>query len=145
MEPPSDSCLKLSTWLTAKVSIYSSYILQPKKIATFVHEIANVPSLRCSLSLSFVSSLAPTSTSFGHLIFHQSSQSLLSRRDDIRPGDVLTLSDASFKGKKGLQSYASEVGQAVGIVVEFEGKKSKVRVVQAAGKANHYPTLESVR
>ncbi|KAL7414830.1 hypothetical protein BDY24DRAFT_384729 [Mrakia frigida] len=87
---------------------------------------------------------APTTTSFGHLIFHQSSQDLLARRDDIRPGDVITLSSASFKGKKGLQSYAMEVGQGVAIVLEFEVKKSKIRVVQAAGKANHYPTLESV-
>lgn len=88
---------------------------------------------------------APTSSStFGHLVFHQSGGDLLSRRDDIRAGDIVVLDSCHFKGKKGLVSYQTDVARNVGVVLEFEEKKSKAHVAQASGKANHYPSLDSV-
>lgn len=51
-----------------------------------------------------------------------------------RPGDIAALHDARLKGKKGLQSYTQQAGSVedplVGIVVEFEAKKHKMRVLQ---------------
>lgn len=51
------------------------------------------------------------------------------------PGDVVALYDAKLGGRKGLTSYHQEVGGAgeplVGIVNEFEPKKSKIKVFQA--------------
>ncbi|CDZ97442.1 Src homology-3 domain [Phaffia rhodozyma] len=81
--------------------------------------------------------------SFGHLIFHQTGKSVQARRDDIRPGDIVLIEHAHFRGKKGLTHYTTDVEFENGVVLEFEAKKSKVKVAQAVGKANAYPTLDA--
>lgn len=51
------------------------------------------------------------------------------------PGDVVALYDAKLGGRKGLTGYHQQAGSAgeplVGIVSEFEPKKSKIKVFQA--------------
>jgi hypothetical protein len=51
-----------------------------------------------------------------------------------RPGDIAAFHDAKLKGKKGLQSYTQQVGSVedplVGVVIESEAKKHKLRVLQ---------------
>lgn len=73
--------------------------------------------------------------SYGHLIYAQTGNSVLRRSSNIMPGDIVQLSEAKLKGHKGLQSYHQTVGTAqeplVGIVSEFDVKKSKVKVFQA--------------
>ena len=73
--------------------------------------------------------------SYGHLIYSQNGSSVLRRSSTIMPGDIIQLTEAKLKGHKGLQSYHQTAGTAqdpvVGIVSEFEGKKSKVKVFQA--------------
>ena len=68
---------------------------------------------------------------FGPLIWEQQGSTRSKRSDDIRPGDVLVLHDAKFKGKKGLVSYHQQVGSVddpmFAICSEFEPKRSKVR------------------
>ena len=72
--------------------------------------------------------------SLGYLVYSQSVGAVHRRVSDIMPGDVVVVSDAKFKGHKGLQSYNQSVGVGeplVGIVGDFESKKSKVKVFQA--------------
>ena len=73
--------------------------------------------------------------SYGHLIYSQNGQTVLRRSSNIMPGDIIQLTEAKFKGHKGLQSYHQTAGTiqdpAVGIVSEFDGKKSKAKVYQA--------------
>ncbi|KAF8327399.1 uncharacterized protein EI90DRAFT_1789956 [Cantharellus anzutake] len=97
----------------------------------FVHEVlAGVPQ-------------AAKSDSFGHLVFVQVASTIQKRSSDIMPGDVIVLEDAKFKGHKGLSGYSNHVGVGgtplVGIIHEFEPKKSKVRVYRAVLAPNQYP------
>ncbi|KAF7332553.1 Sh3 domain-containing protein [Mycena kentingensis (nom. inval.)] len=76
----------------------------------------------------------PPAPSWGYLVYSQSAGAVQKRLSDIMPGDIVALFDAKFKGHKGLATYSQTVGAGeplVGIVSEFEGKKSKVRVFQA--------------
>jgi myosin tail region-interacting protein MTI1 len=72
--------------------------------------------------------------SWGYLIYSQTGSSVQRRAAEILPGDVITLSDAKFKGHKGLQSYQLSVGveePVMGVVNEVETKKMKLKVFQA--------------
>ncbi|EJF63263.1 hypothetical protein DICSQDRAFT_56129 [Dichomitus squalens LYAD-421 SS1] len=72
--------------------------------------------------------------SFGYLVYSQSAAAVQRRVSDIMPGDIIVVTDAKFKGHKGLQSYHQSVGidqPLVGVIGDFEPKKSKVKVYQA--------------
>jgi hypothetical protein len=78
--------------------------------------------------------MPPSSSGYGYLIYAQTGPSVSRRASEILPGDVVELYDAKLKGHKGLQSYHQDVGAGeplVGIVNEFEVKKSKVKIFQA--------------
>ncbi|KIK14819.1 hypothetical protein PISMIDRAFT_17009, partial [Pisolithus microcarpus 441] len=73
---------------------------------------------------------------WGYVIYAQTGAMVQRRIVDIMPGDVISFWDAKLKGHKGLHAYSQtagmgESGALVGIVHEFEAKKSKVRVWQA--------------
>ncbi|KAG6330319.1 hypothetical protein ID866_8770 [Astraeus odoratus] len=73
---------------------------------------------------------------WGYLVYAQTGTMVHRRVAEIMPGDVIAFRDAKLKGHKGLHTYsqtvgAGESGALVGVVSEFEGKKSKVRVWQA--------------
>ncbi|KAF8125764.1 hypothetical protein EV363DRAFT_1350105 [Boletus edulis] len=82
---------------------------------------------------------------WGYAVYAQTGNAVQRRMSDIMPGDVIAIWDAKFKGHKGLHAYTQAVGittpsasdsvrgggPVVGIVSEFDGKKSKVRVWQA--------------
>ncbi|KAG6813006.1 hypothetical protein H0H92_014743 [Tricholoma furcatifolium] len=73
-------------------------------------------------------------TSYGYLVYAQTGNTVQKRASEILPGDIMVLQEAKLKGHKGLQSYQQIVGigqQLVGVVSEFEPKKSKVRLFQA--------------
>ncbi|KAG6854297.1 hypothetical protein C0991_008546 [Blastosporella zonata] len=75
-----------------------------------------------------------SSTSYGYLVYAQTGNAVQKRASEILPGDIMVLQEAKLKGHKGLQSYHQNVGigeQLVGVVSEFEPKKSKVRLFQA--------------
>lgn len=77
---------------------------------------------------------APPFESFGYLVYSQAAAAVQRRVSDIMPGDVLVAHDAKFKGHKGLQSYHQHVGVGqplLAVIVDFETKKSKVKVFQA--------------
>ncbi|KZV60765.1 hypothetical protein PENSPDRAFT_593697 [Peniophora sp. CONT] len=75
-----------------------------------------------------------SSTQYGFKIYHQVASTVHTRAAEILPGDIIVLVDARLKGHKGLHNYSLSVGEGtacVGVVVEFEGKKAKVRCAQA--------------
>lgn len=85
---------------------------------------------------------------YGYLVYMQNGSAVQKRASDIMPGDVVEIKDGKFKGHKGLQTYQQHVGAdgegpLLGVVGEFEAKKTKIRVFQA----NHHvgqQTVESV-
>ena len=81
------------------------------------------------------SALPPSSSGYGYLIYSQNGSTIQRRVSDIMPGDVVALYDAKLGGRKGLTGYHQQAGSAgeplVGIVSEFEPKKSKIKVFQA--------------
>jgi len=91
--------------------------------------------------------MMPSGTSeFGYLVYAQTGSAVNRRASDIMPGDVVALYDAKLKGHKGLQSYNQHVGTnepLVGIVSDFEIKKSKVKVFHANQHVGQQ-TVESV-
>jgi hypothetical protein len=88
----------------------------------------------------------PSSSGYGYLIYAQTGPTVSRRVSEIMPGDVVELYDAMLKGHKGLQSYHQNVGAGeplVGIVNEFEPKKSKVKMFHANQHVGQQ-TVESV-
>jgi len=83
-------------------------------------------------TLADVPNAAPYSpSSYGYIVYQQSGNAVQKRTSDIMPGDIIELHDAKLKGHKGIHIYHQNVDTLVGIVSEFEPKKSKVRVFQA--------------
>lgn len=84
---------------------------------------------------------------YGYLIYSQNGTAVQKRVSDIMPGDIVEMHDAKLKGHKGLQTYHQNVGGSgeilVGIVGEFEAKKSKIRVFHANQHVGQQ-TVESV-
>lgn len=77
---------------------------------------------------------SPIPPSYGYAFYVQSGPSVQKRVSEIMPGDIVELQDAKFKGHKGIQTYNQHVGVGeplVGVVSEFEPKKSKIRLFQA--------------
>lgn len=78
--------------------------------------------------------LPPSASGYGYLIYAQTGAAVQRRVSDIMPGDVVALYDAKLKGHKGLTSYHQDVGTGeplVGVVSDFEAKKSKIKVFHA--------------
>lgn len=77
--------------------------------------------------------LPPVSTrAFGALVYANLANASTQSFDEIRPGDIITFRNAKFQGKTGPMHarYAVDVGKPdhVGVVVEWDGSKKKVRV-----------------
>ncbi|KIJ07836.1 hypothetical protein PAXINDRAFT_173234 [Paxillus involutus ATCC 200175] len=73
---------------------------------------------------------------WGYVIYVQTGGAVQRRVSDIMPGDIISFWDAKLKGHKGLHAYNQTVGNGrsgplVGVVSEFDARKSKVRVWQA--------------
>lgn len=77
--------------------------------------------------------LAPVSTrAYGALVYANLANASTQSYDEIRPGDIVTFRNAKFQGKAGAMhaKYSVDVGKPdhVGVVVEWDGSKKKVRV-----------------
>ena len=88
--------------------------------------------------LAGVPNAAPISVAsgeYGYLIYAQNGSLVQKRASEIMPGDIVEIHEGKLKGHKGLQTYHQNVGGAgealLGIVGEFEAKKSKIRVFHA--------------
>jgi hypothetical protein len=82
---------------------------------------------------------------YGPVIYVQNGPSVQKRASDIMPGDIVTIRQAKFKGHRGLTGYSTIVDFAVGIVNEFEEKRGKLKIWQAALHANTYPVRHTLR
>ncbi|KAF2019227.1 hypothetical protein BU24DRAFT_418814 [Aaosphaeria arxii CBS 175.79] len=79
------------------------------------------------------SALRPVSTrSFGALVYANLANASTQQYDEIRPGDIISFRNAKFQGKHGAMhaKYSVDVGKPdhVGVVMEWDGSKKKVRV-----------------
>ena len=77
--------------------------------------------------------LPPVSTrAYGALVYANLANASTQSFDEIRPGDIVTFRNAKFQGKAGAMhaKYSVDVGKPdhVGVVVEWDGSKKKVRV-----------------
>ncbi|KAF1830232.1 hypothetical protein BDW02DRAFT_110689 [Decorospora gaudefroyi] len=76
--------------------------------------------------------LPPVSTrAFGALVYANLANASTQSYDEIRPGDIISFRNAKFQGKAGPMhaKYSMDVGKPdhVGVVVEWDGSKKKVR------------------
>ncbi|KAL5371784.1 hypothetical protein DPSP01_014012 [Paraphaeosphaeria sporulosa] len=81
----------------------------------------------------YTDALKPVGTrAFGALVYANLANASTQQYDEIRPGDIVSLRNARFQGKHGAMhaKYSVDVGKPdhVGVVVEWDGKKRKVRV-----------------
>ncbi|KAJ2934491.1 hypothetical protein H1R20_g2605, partial [Candolleomyces eurysporus] len=89
---------------------------------------------------------AVLTSDWGYLIYKQSGASVQKRASEIMPGDLIELHDAKLKGHKGLQAYHQNVGAdepVIGVISEFEPKKSKIKAFHANQHVGQQ-TVESI-
>ena len=123
--------------------------------AQHIHEKSKRLAIGDGSSTSFLFMvLSPISgvsiSSFGHLVYAQTGNAVQKRLGDIMPGDIIALYDARFKGHKGglgLGAYSISCGTKeepmLGIVGEFDVKKSKIKAFAVNQHPNSYPVSDS--
>jgi len=101
--------------------------------------------------LAGVPNAAPISVAsgeYGYLVYAQNGSSVQKRASEIMPGDIVEIHEGKLKGHKGIQAYHQNVGGSggalLGIVGEFEAKKSKIRVFHANQHVGQQQFVESV-
>jgi hypothetical protein len=83
--------------------------------------------------------LPPVGTrAYGALVYANMGNATVQQFDEIRPGDVVTFRNARFSGKHGglHTKYSLDVASHVGICIEWDGTKRKLRVVEQ-GRDGH--------
>jgi len=93
--------------------------------------------------------LFPVSTrAFGALVYSNLANASTQQFDEIRPGDIISFRNAKFQGKHGAMhaKYSMDVGKPdhVGVVMEWDGSKKKVRVWEQ-GRESKKVKAESYR
>ncbi|KAI9817924.1 MAG: hypothetical protein M1832_004544 [Thelocarpon impressellum] len=85
---------------------------------------------------------------YGALVYANLANASVQQHDEIRAGDIMTLRNAKFQGHKGPmhQKYSAEVGKPdhVGVVVDWDGTKKKVRVWEQ-GRESRKVKMESFK
>ena len=100
---------------------------------------------------SIPSALPPVGSSLGAPILTQVGPTVMDAAgDEVRPGDVVSCTQADFRGKKGLAPYHMTLGSqsdpTTGIVIEVEAKKNKLRcIVQSPNNKKGLPDELSLR
>ncbi|KAF1998754.1 hypothetical protein P154DRAFT_564502 [Amniculicola lignicola CBS 123094] len=97
----------------------------------------------------YPTALGPISTrAFGAPVYANLANASTQQFDEIRPGDIISFRNAKFQGKHGAMhaKYAVDVGRPdhVGVVVEWDGSKKKVRVWEQ-GRESRKTKQESFR
>ncbi|KAI9811287.1 MAG: hypothetical protein M1826_003263 [Phylliscum demangeonii] len=72
------------------------------------------------------------SRAYGAMVYLNLANASIQQHDEIKPGDIITFRKARFQGHRGTmhQKYSLEIGKPdhVGIVLDWDGTKKKVRV-----------------
>ena len=94
-------------------------------------------------------SLPPVGTrAYGALIYTNLANATVQQNDEIRPGDIISFRNAKLQGHRGpmKQKYHGEVGKPdhVGIVVDWDGTKKKVRAWEQ-GRESKKVKIESFK
>ena len=94
-------------------------------------------------------SLPPVGTrAYGALVYANLANATVQQYDEIRPGDIISFRNAKLQGHKGpmKQKYHVDVGKPdhVGIVVDWDGTKKKVRAWEQ-GRESKKVKIESFK
>ncbi|RDW90695.1 SH3 domain protein [Aspergillus mulundensis] len=85
---------------------------------------------------------------YGALVYSNMANASVQQHDEIRPGDIVSFRNARFQGHRGTmhQKYSAEVGKPdhVGIVVDWDGKKKKIRAWEQ-GRESKKVKMESFK
>ncbi|KEQ62335.1 uncharacterized protein M437DRAFT_49149 [Aureobasidium melanogenum CBS 110374] len=95
----------------------------------------------------FTDALRPVGTrAYGALVYANLANASVQQFDEIRAGDIITLRNAKLQGKHGAmhKSYAMDVSSHVGVVVDWDGTKKKVRAWEQ-GREKAKTRMESFR
>ena len=90
----------------------------------------SAPEFVLSLIKPLPAALLPVGTrAYGALVYANLANASTQQFDEIRPGDIITFRNAKFAGHKGglHQKYSQEVGNHVGVVIDWDGTKRKIR------------------
>lgn len=77
--------------------------------------------------------LPPVGTrAFGALVYANLGNATVQQFDEIRPGDIVSFRNVKFSGKHGglHTKYSLELAAHVGVVVEWDGTKKKLRAAE---------------
>jgi hypothetical protein len=88
--------------------------------------------------------LSPVGTrAFGAMVYANLGNATVQQFDEIRPGDVVSFRNTKFSGKHGNlhTKYSVDLANHVGVVVEWDGTKRKLRVAEQ-GKDGHGEAVE---
>ena len=101
------------------------------------------------LLTAFPDALPPVGTrAYGALIYTNLANASVQQHDEIRAGDVVTFRNAKMQGHKGAmkQKYSVDIGKPdhVGVVVDWDGTKKKVRVWEQ-GRESKKARMESFK
>jgi myosin tail region-interacting protein MTI1 len=108
------------------------------------------PALVSELISSLSDALPPVGIrAYGALVYTNLANASIQQFDEIRPGDVITFRSAKFQGHHGglvKSKYATEIGKPdhVGIVVDWDGTKQKVRAWEQ-GREGRRVRMESFK
>ncbi|MCJ1468675.1 hypothetical protein MMC07_007304 [Pseudocyphellaria aurata] len=105
--------------------------------------------LVADLLSAFSDALPPVGVrAYGALVYANLQNATVQQFDEIRSGDIITFRNARFQGHRGpmKSKYAVEVGKPdhVGIVVDWDGTKKKVRVWEQ-GRESKKVRIESFK
>ena len=118
------------------------------KINTIVGD-GTPQALILGLLASLPDSLPPVGVrAYGALVYANLANATVQMLDEIRPGDVVTFRNAKFQGHRGPMhtKYSVEIGKPdhVGIVVDWDGTKKKVRAWEQ-GRESKKVKMESFK
>ena len=106
-----------------------------------------------ALPAEFISQIAGVlppvgNRSYGALVYANLANATVQQHDEIRSGDIITFRNTKFGGHRGpvKTKYSNEVGKPdhVGIVVDWDGTKKKVRAWEQ-GRENKKVKIESFK
>lgn len=136
--PDADAVIELHERIGTRVGAAAENLFDKARSTAVLVGDGTYPGFVLACARQVPEAVVPSKTArypYGHLVYFQTSSTVHKRYAEIMPGDVIALQNALFKGSKGLQSYTEEYGSrgepVVGVIGEYEQRKTKVRVYQA--------------
>ncbi|SNX81830.1 uncharacterized protein MEPE_00535 [Melanopsichium pennsylvanicum] len=132
--PPKPTAAELKQWSTSTGSSVAKLASDTVKQMSAPIGDGSSRAFIQSILAQIPTSLPPVGHSLGAPILTQVGPTIMeSGGDEVRPGDIVSCNQADFRGKKGLapyhQTFGTQSEPTVGVVIEVESKKNKLRCV----------------